>query len=192
MKSKNQHPFLVTALTVAGFVFTASSIFAVSLTWDTALGDGATITAVSGNWNTTAGNTVWNNGTSNVIWSQTASNDGSNTATFAGTDGSPNQYVITLAAQMAAESITFNNSGYQIPGRVMAPWLGAISSKVGSFSGTLSVNSPVSDILVGKLSASGVIFPADQGSSYVGAGLVKIPVTGKKGAFRTGIVILNR
>ena len=119
MKSKNQHPFLVTALTVAGFVFTTSSIFAASLTWDTTA-DGATINAASGNWNTTAGNTVWNNGTSNVIWSQTASNDGSNTATFAGTDGSPNQYVITLAAQMAAESITFNNSGYQITGSILA------------------------------------------------------------------------
>ena len=79
-----------------------------------------------------------------------------------------------------------------IPGRVMAPWLGAISPKVGSFSGTLSVNSPVNDILLGKLSASGVIFPADEGTPAVGAGLIKIPVIGKKGSFRTGALILER
>jgi hypothetical protein len=79
-----------------------------------------------------------------------------------------------------------------IPGRVMAPWLGAINTKIGGFTGTLSVKSPVGDILAGTLSASGVIFPADQGSSVVGAGLVKIPVAGKVGSFRTGSVILER
>ncbi len=117
MKSKNQNPFLVAAISL---LLAAPSAFAAALTWDTTSGDGAAITAASGNWNTTAGNTVWNNGTSNVIWSQTSATDGSNTATFAGTDGSPNQYVITLAAQMAAESITFNNSGYQITGSTLA------------------------------------------------------------------------
>ena len=79
-----------------------------------------------------------------------------------------------------------------IPGRVMAPWLGAINTKIGSFTGTLSVKNPVGDILAGTLSASGVIFPADEETPSVGAGLVKIPVTGKVGAFRTGSVILER
>jgi hypothetical protein len=114
MKSKKQNPFLVAALTVAGVAFTASSTFAAALTWDITAGDGTTITAGSGNWNTTAGNTVWNSAGTNVIWSQTSTTDGSNSATFAGADGTLNQYVITLAAQMAAESITFSNSGYQI------------------------------------------------------------------------------
>jgi hypothetical protein len=79
-----------------------------------------------------------------------------------------------------------------IPGRTMAPWIGAINTKIGGFTGTLSVRTPVGDILAGSLSASGVIFPADEENPAVGAGLVRIPVTGKKGAFRTGIVILNR
>jgi autotransporter-associated beta strand protein len=120
MKPTNRSPFLVAALALAGFAFTANSAFAAALTWDTTSGDGASITAGSGNWNTTAGNTAWNNGTSNVIWSQTAINDGSNSATFAGAEGTANQYVITLAAQMAAESITFNSSGYQITGSTLA------------------------------------------------------------------------
>jgi hypothetical protein len=45
---------------------------------------------------------------------------------------------------------------------------------------------------VGTLSASGVIFSADEETPSVGAGLVKIPVAGKVGAFRTGSVILER
>ena len=93
---------------------------AASLTWDTVGGDAATVTAGSGNWNTTAGNTVWNNAGTNVIWSQTSTTDGSNTATFAGADGNLDQYVITLGAQMAAESISFNSSGYRITGSTLA------------------------------------------------------------------------
>nr|MCU0749240.1 hypothetical protein [Akkermansiaceae bacterium] len=93
---------------------------AATLTWDTATGDGATVTAGSGNWNLTGGNTVWNNAGSNVIWSQTSATDASNDAIFAGTDGTLNQYVVTLAAQMAAEAITFNSSGYQITGSTLA------------------------------------------------------------------------
>ena len=117
MKSNRKNRLLLAAISLT---LTAPSAFAAALTWDTTSGDGATITPGSGNWNVTAGNTVWNNGTSNVAWSQAAVNDGSNTATFAGTDGTLNQYVITLATQMAAESITFNNSGYQITGSTLA------------------------------------------------------------------------
>jgi fibronectin-binding autotransporter adhesin len=111
-------------------VFAASSIVltcfatpanAAALTWDTTPADGATVTAGSGNWNLTAGNTVWNDGaTPNVIWSQTSTTDGSNTAAFAGADGSADQYVVTLGTQMAAESVTFNSSGYQITGSTLA------------------------------------------------------------------------
>lgn len=95
---------------------------AATLTWDTATGDGATVTAGSGSWNLTAGNTVWNNAGANVIWSQTAINDASNAAIFAGTDGTLNQYVVTIGtgATMAAESVTFSNSGYQITGGNLA------------------------------------------------------------------------
>lgn len=107
----------------AAVVICCSSVHvakAASLTWDTVSGDAATITAGTGNWNLTAGNATWNNAGTNVIWSQTSVTDASNTATFAGADGTLNQYVITLGAQMAAESITFNSSGYQITGSTLA------------------------------------------------------------------------
>ena len=100
----------------------ASISQAVTLTWDAAGGDGVTITAGSGNWNTTAGNAVWNNAGSNEIWSQTAISDASNVAVFGGADGTANQYVVTIAdgATIAAESLTFNNSGYLITGGNLA------------------------------------------------------------------------
>jgi hypothetical protein len=40
-------------------------------------------------------------------------------------------------------------------------------------SGTLSVKSPVNDIQLGGLSVSGVIFPVDERTPAVGAGLIK-------------------
>ena len=111
MKSKNQHPFLVAAISL---LLTAPSAFAAALTWDTTSGDGATITPGSGNWNTTAGNTVWNNGSSNVIWSQTSATVATNAATFAGADSTLDEYVVTLSGTTNAQSVTFNNSGYKL------------------------------------------------------------------------------
>jgi hypothetical protein len=109
--------------------------------------------------------------------------DGAGLANLDNTFALPSSFVMDASYKLIAQPI---------PGRTMAPWIGAINTKIGGFTGTLSVRTPVGDILAGSLSASGVIFPADEEGSVVGAGLVKIPVTGKKGAFRTGIVILNR
>ena len=118
MKPNRQNRLLLPAIASAGFALAASSSHAADLTWDANSGT-VGIQAGSGSWNLTTANTVWNGGT-NVNWSQTSTTDGSNTATFAGTDGTLNQYVVTLGAQMAAESITFNNSGYQITGSTLA------------------------------------------------------------------------
>ena len=75
-----------------------------ALTWDTVSGDNPTITDGNGNWNTTAGNLVWNNNANpNVIWSQTSTTVGSQAAVFgSGTDGTVDQWTVTLASQMAA------------------------------------------------------------------------------------------
>jgi autotransporter-associated beta strand protein len=112
--------FPLAAATAA--LLTSPHVFADNLTWDAGnTGNGATIDALSGNWNTTAGNIVWNNAGSNVPWSQTATNDASNAAIFAGTDGTLNQYVVTIGGTtMAAESVTFNSSGYQITGGILS------------------------------------------------------------------------
>jgi hypothetical protein len=109
--------------------------------------------------------------------------DGAGLADLDNTFALPSSFVMDASYKLIAQPI---------PGRVMAPWLGAINTKIGSFTGTLSVKNPVGDILAGTLSASGVIFPADEETPSVGAGLVKIPVAGKVGAFRTGSVILER
>lgn len=109
--------------------------------------------------------------------------DGAGLADLDNTFALPSTFVMDASYKLIAQPI---------PGRVMAPWLGAINTKIGSFTGTLSVKNPVGDILAGTLSASGVIFPADEETPSVGAGLVKIPVAGKVGAFRTGSVILER
>jgi len=109
--------------------------------------------------------------------------DGAGLADLDNTYALPTSFVMDASYKLIAQPI---------PGRAMAPWIGAINTKIGGFTGTLSVKTPVDDILAGTLSASGVIFPADQGSSVVGAGLVKIPVRGKVGAFRTGAMVLER
>ena len=92
-----------------------------ALTWDAGnTNNGATIDAGSGNWNTSAGNLVWNNGSGNAIWSQTSTTVGSQTAVFgSGTDGTVDQWTVTLASQMAATSLTFTNTGYKITGSTL-------------------------------------------------------------------------
>lgn len=95
---------------------------AADLIWDTIAGDGSAITEGSGNWNSTDPlNTVWNDGTTpNVAWSQTDTITPLNSATFAGADGTADQYVVTLGAPMAAQFITFNSAGYKITGSTLS------------------------------------------------------------------------
>jgi len=57
MKINRANPLLAAA-TLAGLAFTMSSVHAANLTWDKVTGDGATITAGGGNWNTTGTNLV--------------------------------------------------------------------------------------------------------------------------------------
>jgi len=115
--------WLAAVLLMAGSALCSSTAQAAALTWDITSGDNPTITPGSGNWNTTAGNLVWNNNTNpNVIWSQTNTTTPTNSAIFAGTDGT---YTVTLGAQMAASSVTFNNSGYTLTGQTL--YLGGAS-----------------------------------------------------------------
>jgi hypothetical protein len=79
-----------------------------------------------------------------------------------------------------------------IPGRLMAAWQGSVNTKTGGFSGTFDVAASTTGIVPGKAAVSGVLFPSAEVDEVVGAGLVKIPVAGKPGAFRTGAVVLSR
>jgi hypothetical protein len=87
---------------------------------------------------------------------------------------------------------TFNLAAVPIPGRLMTPWQGSVNPKIGSFSGTLDVAASASGILAGKAAVSGVLLPAAAVEGVVGAGLIKIPMAGRAGAFRTGAVVLSR
>src|ERR1017187_5895996 len=60
---------------------------ATQLIWDPGLNGGTT--SASGNWDTTAGNTVWWNGASDVLWSQTGTTTPTQGATFNGPDAAP-------------------------------------------------------------------------------------------------------
>ncbi len=115
MKSKNQNPFLVAVITLAGFAFTASSAFAAELAWDA---DNLTAGAQdgAGTWATAAGN--WRNTTSTTD-NQNWVNANLDKAAFgAGTDGT---YAITLSGTpQAGGGIAFNNSGYALSGSALS------------------------------------------------------------------------
>jgi autotransporter-associated beta strand protein len=117
MKPRQFHLLALAGSTLL-FPSLAPTVHAADLTWDVT-DDGATITAGDGAWDLSAAN--WN-GTPNVPWTQTSASDASNAAIFAGTDGTLlDPHVVTIGATtMAAESITFNSSFYQITGGTLA------------------------------------------------------------------------
>ena len=95
-------------------LFAALSAGAATYTWDTVSGDGATITAGNGTWDLTGSNLVWNNSGANpnVAWAQTNTTTPLHTAIFAGTDTGSKS--ILIGTDIAANSLTFNNSGYTL------------------------------------------------------------------------------
>lgn len=103
---KTRFHLLLGSLVVIAVTHTAH---AATLTWDITGGNGTSIDAGSGIWNTTAGNLVWNNAGSNVVWSQTSATSATNSAVFGGADGT---YAITVGTAVAAGSLGFLNSGY--------------------------------------------------------------------------------
>ncbi len=93
-----------------------------ALTWDSGnTGNGATIDAAGGLWNTLAPNIPWNGGTSNFAWINGIQ------ANFAGADGS---YAVTVADAITATNLNFTNSGYN---------LSATSARNITLTGNLSV-----------------------------------------------------
>lgn len=103
-------------LTYLGLTLTSIYVFsgsasAAALSWDTATGDGSTLTTGNGTWDLVGTNTVWNNAGANVAWTQTSTTVPLHTATFAAEDGT---YAIALATDLAATSTTFSNSGYTL------------------------------------------------------------------------------
>lgn len=73
-----------------------------------------------------------------------------------------------------------------------APWKGKLGKADGGISGTFTLPAGAEN-LAGKATVSGVLLPPVPGpaGSSVGAGLIKVPVAGKKGAFRTASLLLE-
>ncbi|MHA3774911.1 beta strand repeat-containing protein [Verrucomicrobiota bacterium sgz303538] len=98
-------------VTTIATVLSGTLAHAANYTWDTVSGDGAAITPGSGIWDLSASNQTWNNAGTNVSWTQTNATTALHSAIFGGSDGN---YTITLGAALAAQSLTFNNSGYTL------------------------------------------------------------------------------
>lgn len=108
MKSKSTFP---TFLTVAGMIAISGvcqTAKALAYTWDLNVAAGSQ--TGSGTWNTT--DTNWStSGISDSTWLQTNATTALHTATFAGADGT---YAIAIGEGVAAQSLTFSNSGYTL------------------------------------------------------------------------------
>ncbi len=104
--------------------------------------------------------------------------------------GLPDPNAVAKLPESFAIDASYKMVALPIPGQPMAPWTGLIASRTGGFTGTLRVVASNSDTIAGNAAVSGVLFPT-VGSRVVGAGLVKIPIVGPKGAFRTGAIVLG-
>ncbi len=131
-----------------------------NLFWDASIND-MPITAGSGNWSTTVGNntsnTIWNDGSSNVSWYQASTTVPLNSSTFAGTDGTVDQYGVTLDSQIAVSALTFNSTGYKLTGGTVyaAPASGNAVTVAAGKSATINSNlttvmSPVQAVAIGS------------------------------------------
>lgn len=80
-----------------------------------------------------------------------------------------------------------------LAGGTQVPWEGSVAKEQGTFSGTLDLPASPFGITGGKAAVSGIFTPgASFEGGVVGAGLVKIPVKGEMGAYRTAAVIISR
>ena len=70
------------------------------------------------------------------------------------------------------------------------PWSGKVVKGDGAFSGTLTLPAGPNH-LAGKAGVSGVLLPGLTGGD-AGVGLVRVPVAGARGAFRTASLLLQR
>jgi len=124
----------------------APAAHAASLTWDKTSGDGATITPGSGTWDLSS--LFWNNAGANpnLAWTQTNTTTATNSATFAGADGTVDSYVVTLGSQMAATAVAFNNTGYKLTGSTLYFYNTADGATVVSVAAnkTATINSAIS------------------------------------------------
>lgn len=106
--------------------------------------------------------------------------------------GLPNLDAAAVAPEALALDAGYKLVALPVPGRLVAPWTGQLNAKTGGFTGTLGVTASSSGIIAGNAPVSGVLFPASETGQTVAAGLVKIPVSGPSGSYRTGAVLMSK
>ena len=75
----------------------------------------------------------------------------------------------------------------------VVPWTGKVSAANGTFTGSFTLPAAfVPDGVAGPAAASGVLLQADAWGTVTGCGLIKVPVAGAKGSFRTAAFILKQ
>ena len=138
---------------------------AATLTWDPGnTANGATIDPASGTWDLSA--TLWNNAGANVPWTQTNATTPLNAAVFAGPDGA---YAINVGASIAAQSLTFNASGYALsatsPQQIFVPSGAPVSVLAGKL---MTVGNNVT------ITSNGSTYTVQPNASNVGGGTLLI------------------
>ncbi len=85
----------------------------------------------------------------------------------------------------------FNLVALPNQGMPTIPWKGALKISDGSFGGALMLPGSSTDITAGSAQVSGVFLQNQSLSSKIGIGLVKIPVNGPKGSYRTAAIVID-
>jgi 2',3'-cyclic-nucleotide 2'-phosphodiesterase (5'-nucleotidase family) len=71
------------------------------------------------------------------------------------------------------------------------PWAGRVVKADGGMAGTLTLPAGPAN-LAGRAAVSGVLLPEGAGGSVIGGGLVRVPVAGARGEFRTASMVITR
>jgi hypothetical protein len=100
----------------------------------------------------------------------------------------PQLTALPLPTDLAIDDL-YNLNATATQGVPLVPWLGKVTKTDGKWTGTLTLPGGFApEVVAGKAVASGVLLP---GTDVSGCGLIKVPVAGSKGSFRTAAVILN-
>ncbi len=75
----------------------------------------------------------------------------------------------------------------------VVPWTGKSNAANGTFTGSFMLPATfVPEGIAGPAAASGVLLQADPWGNVTGCGLIKVPIAGAKGSFRTAAIILKQ
>jgi hypothetical protein len=198
----------------AAIAFSAGTVHAqnATRTWNPGNDPGGA-SAGNGTWNLTDAN--WWNGSSNVAWTTANSSVSSDKAVFAGTDGTPGQYVVTLSSNVSVASNTsaagtqfgldFQSSGYVLRAAAPQTIIFAVPGTPGGIrvasgkSAEIGTNVTVqrntsSDITIyggGTLNVSGRIFQNSANNFTLTEGSTLNVLSGGIGTFQSSVVVGN-